>query len=796
MHLHIACFAAGIAWLQQQPELPGREWIVALAGGAVLSWILAPRNGRWRPVGKASLALASGIAGFAVAAWSAQLRLADALPTAWEGRDIVIAGVVADLPHVDHRRVRFEFDIERVLTPGASIPRRVILSWWGEDATRGPSRDALLRVGERWQLTVRLKRARGTANPHGFDYEAWLLERSIRAAGYVRRGTTNRRLADLVHRPQYWIGRARELARVRIFAALPDAAHAGVIAALVIGDQRSISPHQWQVFTRTGVNHLMSISGLHVTMVSGLAFALVCGLWRRWPALTLRLPARKAATIAGLLVAFGYALLSGFAVPAQRTVYMLAVVAVALWLGAIEAPATVLAVAVLVVLLLDPWAVLAPGFWLSFGAVATIMYVTAGRIGRSHWLPAFGRLQVAVTIALVPPLIAMFQQVSIVSPLANALAIPVVSLVVVPISLIGAVVPFDFVLKTAHGVLAGCLFFLDHLSGLPAAVWTQHAPPGWAIWLAVGGVVLILAPRGAPARWLGAVALTPLFVVTPAAPGVGALHIAVLDVGHGVAVLARTARHALLYDTGPSFGPDADSGARIVVPYLRALGVKRLDGVIVSHDDDDHTGGTVSVLQAVPVGWLMTSMPDLDPAVLLPERSLRCQAGARWEWDGVRFEILHPTRASYDDPRLKDNDRSCVLKIESAALSVLLPGDIERRSERDLVAGRRDALRADVLLAPHQGSRTSSTSGFVAAVGARAVIFPVGYRNRFGHPRRDVLARYRESGARVYRTDRDGAVLIEAAPGGPVRITPYRAIRRRYWQSASPADAVPGPGGL
>jgi competence protein ComEC len=796
VRLNIACFAAGIVWLQQQPELPGSKWIGVLVAGAAALWILAAGHGRWTPVRAAGLALASGIAGFAVAAWTAQARLADALPAAWEGRDIRIVGVVADLPHADHRRVRFELDVEEVVTPDASAPRRVLLSWWGADAVRGPSGHPLLRVGERWMLTVRLKRARGSANPHGFDYEAWLLERSIRATGYVRSGVPSRRLAQRVHRPRYWIGRARELARTRVLSALHDAPYAGVIAALVIGDQRSIAPDQWQVFTRTGVNHLMSISGLHVTMLSGLAFAVMSALWRRWPALTLRLPARKGAAVAGLLVAFCYALLSGFAVPAQRTVYMLAVVAVALWLGAIEAPSIVLAVAVFVVLLIDPWAVLAPGFWLSFGAVATIMYVATGRIGRSHWLAAFGRLQIAITIALVPPLVAMFQQVSIVSPLANALAIPVVSLLVVPISLVGAIVPFDFVLQIAHFVLAGCLIVLERLSNLPAAVWSQHAPPGWTVVLALGGVLLLLAPRGVPGRWLGAIALAPVFVVTPAALNMGALQIAVLDVGQGVAVVVRTARHALLYDTGPSFGPDADSGSRIIVPYLRAAGVKHLDGVIVSHDDDDHAGGAASVLQAVPVGWVMTSMPDLDPLVLLPERSFRCHAGARWEWDGVRFEILHPTGASYDDSRVKDNDRSCVLKIESASLSVLLPGDIERRSERALIAARADALRADVLLAPHQGSSSSSSPGFVAAVGARAVIFPVGYRNRFGHPRPDVLTRYVESGARVYRTDRDGALLIEAAPDSPVHITPYRAIRRRYWQSASQAEAVPDPARL
>lgn len=794
MQFNVICFVAGVVWLQQQAELPAPTWIGALAASVLVALFMAPKEGRLRLVRAAILGAAWGIAGFALAAWSAHARLADALPADWEGRDIAIVGVVAGLPQADDRRVRFEFDVDGVMTPGASVPRRVVLSWWGPREHRVRStRVERVRAGERWQLTVRLRRPRGAANPHGFDYEAWLLERGLRATGYVRSKTPNRRLATMVHRPRYWVERARELARTRIEAALPDAAYAGVIAALVIGDQRAIAPEQWQVFTRTGVNHLMSISGLHVTMVSGLVFALAYGLWRRQPALTLRLPARKAATVAGLVAAFGYAMLSGFAVPAQRTVYMLAVVAVALWVGAVESAATVLAIAVLVVLLLDPWAVLAPGFWLSFGAVAIIMYVSVGRIGRSHWLASFGRAQIAVTAALIPPLLAMFQQVSVVSPLANAFAIPIVSLLVVPIALVGMVVPFDFILQLAHAVATGCLFVLGHLSNLPMAVWAQQAPPVWTVVLAAGAVLLLLAPRGIPARWLGGVGLVPLFVVAPAPLETGALRIAVLDVGQGVAVVVRTARHALLYDTGPSFGPHADSGSRIIVPYLRAVGVKRLDGVIVSHDDDDHSGGAASVLQAVPVNWVMTSLPDPDPLALLADASFHCYAGQRWEWDGVRFEMLHPTRESYDDRGIKDNDRSCVLRVETAGLRLLLPGDIERRSEQALLGADRAALRADVLLAPHQGSKTSSLPEFVAAVNARVVIFPVGYRNRYGHPHREVLGRYLERGSRVFRTDRDGALLIEAGPDGPIRITPYRATRRRYWQTPLDADAIPVP---
>jgi competence protein ComEC len=597
----------------------------------------------------------------------------------------------------------------------------------------------------------------------------------------------------MVHRPGYWIERSRERVRGRIQAALPDASYAGVIAALAIGDQRAIPPEQWQTFTRTGVNHLMSISGLHVTMVSGLVFVAVGGLWRRSPRLTLALPAPKAAAAAGLGAALLYAVLAGYAVPAQRTVYMLAVVAVALWLGVIESASIVLCLALLVVVLIDPWAVLAPGFWLSFGAVAVILYVTAGRTGRGHWVATWGRVQVAVTLALVPLLLAMFQQVSAVSPIANAAAIPVVSLAVVPLTLIGILMPFELLLQCAHAVMSACMVFLEWLAGLPDAVWQQHAPPPWTIVVAVAATTLLLAPRGLPARWLGLAGLVPLFTVTPAALQAGAVQIVVLDVGQGVAALVRTERHALLYDTGPQFGPGVDSGSRIIVPYLRAAGVRRLDGLIVSHDDDDHWGGAASVLQALPVEWLLTSLPDLDPLVVRAEPSLRCAAGQSWEWDGVHFEVLHPARASYDDPGVKDNDRSCVLAIDAPGGRILLPADIERRSEEALLRGARGRLRADVLLAPHQGSRTSSLPEFVTAVGARVVVFPVGYRNRFRHPHHEVVRRYAESGARVYRTDRDGALTILIPASGAIRVAPFRALYRRYWQTQMENDPVPEP---
>ncbi|MFN7086280.1 MAG: ComEC/Rec2 family competence protein, partial [Burkholderiales bacterium] len=357
------------AWLlQQQAVLPDfdRAWLL----GAVFAVPLLSRipGTAARAVRETVLKGACLGLGFFWAAALAQLRLADALPVEWEGRDVQIVGVVASLPQLYERSVRFEFDVERVLTEGVSVPRHVALSWWGSTARdERPATLPDLHPGERWQLTVRLRRPYGTANPHGFDYEAWLLERDIRATGYVRPKSGSRRLEAMVEAPRYRIERTRDALREKIRQVLRDRPYGGVIAALAIGDQRAIAPEQWQVFTRTGVNHLMSISGLHVTMVSGLVLALAYWLWRRSARLTLWLPARKAAVLCGLAAALAYTLLAGFAVPAQRTLYMLAVMAAALWSGRMGSASVVLVLALLAVVLFDPWAVLAPGFWLSFG---------------------------------------------------------------------------------------------------------------------------------------------------------------------------------------------------------------------------------------------------------------------------------------------------------------------------------------------------------------------------------------------------------------------------------------------
>jgi competence protein ComEC len=370
--------------------------------------------------------------------------------------------------------------------------------------------------------------------------------------------------------------------------------------------------------------------------------------------------------------------------------------------------------------------------------------------------------------------------VSLVSPLANAVAIPVVSLGVVPLTLVGLLLPIDALLVVAGKLMGLCYWLLHMLSALPEAVWEQAAPPAWTLPVALIGVAWLLAPRGFPARWLGLIALLPLVGVHVARPAPGSFWLDVLDVGQGLAAVVRTADHTLLYDTGPAFSNDADSGSRIVVPYLRGEGVSRLDGLIVSHDDSDHSGGTVSVLQALPVAWVASSLPARSPQLALAPRQLRCFAGQHWEWDGVRFEMLHPSWASYNVPATRDNDRSCVLRVVAAGGSVLLTADIERGAEAQVLERAPVRLTADVLLVPHHGSATSSSDALLNQIHPRIAIVPVGYRNRFGHPVAEVLGRYTALGATVYRTDRDGALLMRFE--GEISVQAWRAWHRRYWQ--------------
>ncbi len=794
----LLAIALGVGIAQLTPELPSR----VLTGSvlfitALLALYFLLREKSTRTVIALSLAL---IIGASYALLRAELRISDELPREWEGRDIELIGVIDELPQADAQGIRFAFDVEKIITPDVHVPQRIALGWYKATIKELQGEPLpTLHHGERWQLTVRLKRPHGYANPAGFDVEAWLLENNLRATGSVRGDEPNRRLAENAGRISDQIGRVREKLRDRMKAALENKRYGGVLIALALGDQRAINESDWAMFNATAVSHLLSISGAHVTLFAGWIAWLVFALWRRSPRLVAILPAQKAAAVAAAFIAILYAALSGFAVPAQRTCYMLLAAAFALMLNRALSAWLILCGSLIVVLIIDPWAVLAVGFWFSFCAVAMLLYVTVGRTPARPWWQTLLVTQAAVTIGLAPLTIALFQQVSLVGPFANAIAIPLITLLVVPLTLIWLVLPIDALLTVAHQLILWLTQFLQWLLALPSPVWAQHAPPWWAVALACLGCVLMLMPHAGrkiiALRLLGALWCVPMFTVLPAMPPEGEFRITTLDIGQGTAVVIRTTNHSLVYDTGPRWTDASDAGSRIIAPYLRASGSSRISALVVSHLDIDHSGGARSLLMSTPVDWMMTSVfADADIVAAAKQENVdvfACQAGQNWIWDGVRFEVLHPQIENYASAKLKTNDRSCVVKVSGKGGSMLLTADIETPSERALVATSAAALKSDVLLIPHHGSMTSSTPEFIAAVAPKLALINAGYRNRFGHPRDAVLARYLEKNIPVYRTDWHGAVILNSVDRFAA-IEKTRETRQRYWvDRPDPKDVRP-----
>jgi len=769
-------FLLGVLAFQQLRDPPDPRWVGLLA----VLLPVAVLSRKWRlPVVLA--------VGFLWALLRAALILSHGIAPELEGRDVLVEGVVASIPAPRERGLRFDFDVQTLTAEDRRQPSpgRIQLSWYGAAPAVG--------VGERWRLKVRLKRPRGFMNPGGFDYEGWLFQHRIRARGYVRRDAGNLRL---VEQPEgHPVDRLRRRLQVAIAGVLGDSPNLGMVTALAVGERQGLSARQWQVLTRTGTNHLMAISGLHVGLVAGLVFFLVRCLWA-WPGVTvLYLPAPKAAAAVALLAAAGYAALAGFAIPTQRALIMLAVAMGAVLLQRGSAASHSLALALLAVLVFDPFAVMAPGFWLSFAAVAVILLGMSGRLrvqrapGASDSPMAvnapglwwkWGRVQWLVAVGLLPLTLVLFQRASLVSPIANLVAVPWMSLSVIPLTLAGAlaapVVPAAgaVLLHAADALLALLWAYLEWLSALPAALWTQHAPRGWATGCAVLGVVLLLAPRGLPGRWLAGLWLLPLFLARPPAPAPGEVWFTLLDVGQGLAAVVRTAGHTLVYDTGPRFSERFDTGRAVVVPFLREAGVDRIDLLVVSHGDNDHIGGARSILDELPVERIITGVPDK----LLGTGAEACGADQAWNWDGVKFRIIHPPAGRL----YKGNDGSCVLRVDSGAAGVLLPGDIEKPTERLLLDKYRPGLAAEILVAPHHGSNTSSTRAFLQTVNPGYVLFPVGYRNRFGFPKSRVTARYREQGVTLLDTAQHGAISFRLPIAGDL-VPPetYRQAARRYW---------------
>jgi competence protein ComEC len=690
--------------------------------------------------------------------------------------DIRVEGRVASLPGVGERDARFLFRIERAVHDGRELELGglVRLSWYGEVPP--------LRAGERRALTVRLKPPHGYANPGGFDYERWLFQNGVRATGYVRDGEESRVL-DPGPGP-YLVDRWRQQLRDRLLRSLAGEPSAGLILALVLGDRSGMEPAQWEVLTRTGTNHLIAISGLHVGLVAASLFFVVRWLWSRSARLVLLLAAPRAGTIGALAGALTYSALAGFAVSTQRALIMLAVVLAALFWARTPRPVSGIALALAGVLLADPQAVLSYGFWLSFGAVAALLYGLGNRLtARAPWT-RWGRAQWVVAVGLLPLLLLSFGRASLIAPLVNLLAVPLFSLVLLPLVLLSVLIELVAGVGTPLAWVASLLDWL--LQGLGAvAAWEWSATslsgrPPWVWVLAFAGTLLLLSPRGLPGRWAGVVLVLPLLLVRPPAPAHGEAWLRLLDVGQGLSAVVRTAGHTLVYDTGPGFSSGFNTGSAVVLPYLREVGVDRVDTVVLSHGDRDHTGGLQGLVSGIEVARILAGEPQEAPG----PRVAPCRAGQRWAWDGVEFAVLHPGGAG-----LSGNDSSCVLRVSAAGASLLLPGDIGRRVEARLVADRAEELESTLLVAAHHGSATSSSRAFLAAVDPRWVLYASGYADRFGFPARAVRERVAARGARELDTARTGAIWFALTAVGLEGPRLYRREHRRLWRRADGGSA-------
>lgn len=826
-------FLSGVLWLQSRPELPFSQLSVPVLGILFLSCLLglaclclAEHCPYCPKISRVFFILLSGfLIGSSFTLWRADIRLQDHLSPDWEGRDVWIEGTIIHLPQSIENGplplTRFIFRLDRVITPGAQIPQRLRLSWYGalpipdpesspehvESSPAFPESRRALHPGERWRLPVRLKQAHGNSNPGGFDYEAWLLEQEIGAVGYVRRT----RKSESTEGPTYlgeapatlplWLEQQRDHLRSALLAALDPVAHpfVGVLVGLAIGDQNSIPSSQWRLFNLTGTTHLMVVSGSHITLLAALFALLVQGIWRRIPGATLYLPTPTAARIGGWLCAVFYTGLTGFGIPAQRTVYMLTALLLAHLCRLHWPPLRLLGIALLWVLLLDPWAVLSSGFWLSFVTVGALLLLANGAVSpaRHGWFGVWARSQWIATLASAPLLLFFFQQLPLISPLANLVAIPLISFMVTPLALLGmllAILPGgwpSWILWLAERLTACLVDFLGVLAQAP--LWSIPALPLWAAILAGLGI-LLCGLKGLPSsRILGSMCLLPAFLWPTPHPKHGEWWADLLDVGQGQALLIRTAGESLLYDSGPRFGPPVgreagipDAAQRVILPFLRSQGVRQLDELLISHRDSDHAGGTRTLQENLPIHHLRS------PGVSLGD--LPCEAGQRWTWSGVTFEILYPEysppplSAGQRNNGLQSNAMSCVLLITGRQGRLLVTGDLPAEQEAALIARYGRDIQSEVLIAPHHGSRTASSKAFLSAVAPAAVLVSAGYRNHFGHPHPEAMERYAAAGIKVWRTDVSGSIQVRPAlDQRGLQIDGWRDSVPRYWKTGPSA---------
>ena len=751
MFLSVLSFFLGVLYLQQWSMLPGIPFLVVLMVLVVLSAFFK----YWRVI--------FFLSGFLFASVFAYYHLSNQLAADLQAKEILIQGDIIGLPEYNARRVRFDF---KVTQASVSLPNKLRLSWYYPQQK--------VAAGQSWQFVVKLKQPHGTLNPGGFDYEKWLFARHIGVTGYIRQAKEAKLLATKEVCFSLSVLRQTLINLLDLHSISSDSL--ALIKALTLGDKSSISTQQWLVLSKSGTSHLMAISGLHIGLVAGIVYFLVFQGWLRVPSNMYAAP--QIAAVFSFFAALFYAALAGFSIPTQRALIMLGVLMLTILLRRHVQALNIFAIAILFVLLIDPLAVLSVGFYLSFLAVFFIIYVLSGRLGRQNRFSSSLKIHVVVGLSLLPVLLLFFQSVSIISPIANMIAVPVVSFLLVPLSLIAVALlqltpELSAVLLHLVDVVFQALWqVLLMLSELPVANIVRPQPAMWQLIVAMSGVLLLLAPKGIPGRYLGILCILPLFLVNSVKPSIGEANVTLLDVGQGLSVVVQTAEHSLVFDTGARFSEKFDMGRSVVVPFLIYQHITRLDKLIISHADNDHIGGAEAVLSTIPTKQVLSSVPE----ELTSFDAIDCIAGQAWRWDEVEFYILSPPVQQFND----ENDNSCVLKVDTKHGSILLTGDIEASAEYYLTNHMSEHLKADVLIAPHHGSKTSSSMAFLESVNPSIVLIPADRPNRFAFPHAEVLARYNHLRIKHFVTGRTGAITVKFA-NNHVEFEAYRDRYSHYW---------------
>lgn len=717
------------------------------------------------------------LVGFIWATLNALSTLSWSLEKDMENQPLIVKGRIASLPQLKKidqygkTETVENFVFDTITIGNQNKKTKLNINWYDPQ---------IVKYGEVWQLEVRLKRPHGNSNPGSFDFEKYLFQNRIRAVGYVIPGKNN----IFLQTSNLWhcLGNYRQKLRDQFLIMFAEAKMEGIIIALILGDQSKITKSQWTIFRDTGTSYLMAISGLHIGLAALMFYYLVALIWKLYARLTLLIPLKHIGTITGLAAASVYSALSGFSIPTQRALIMLLFCTIMFMLSREIKASKTLFLALFLVLSIEPQASLFVGFWLSFAAVAFIIYVTQGRKNmHQSWWRKYWRMQIAVTLGILPFSLLIFNQVSFVSMIANLFALPLVCSIVVPMSLLGFItLPIFtslsyYILLAAEKIMELLWLPLQWMSSLHFLNWYNSIFNFWIFLASILGAILILAPKGFPSKWLGIVFFLPLIFTKQPLPKSGEVWLYVLDVGQGLATVIQTSKHVLIYDSGPKFA-EGDAGETVIVPFLRHLGISAVDTMIISHGDDDHIGGANSIISSYQINKIYTSVPDK-----FSQKNVQlCNDSQSWNWDGVNFQFIYPT--TKNAVLISDNDNSCVLRVNNGLNVVLLPGDIEKKTEKWLVDNKSVNLPATILVAPHHGSASSSSDDFINAVSPRYVLFSTGYLNRFHFPAQSVIDRYFKYKVAAFNTANTGAIFFKFDDKNDIQ-SPllYRGVNKHYW---------------